>query len=674
MSLIGRCSSWLTQQLVVTQIAPLFSDDFEAPGLLTGRAGWTAAGDVTRRNKMTAADGIARMTGGSNGSSPAGHQLTPAPTQYRRITFDYDYSQQGGTPSNPATPYQFFDQHWIVAYLDVDNYTYLMPVSPSAGFMQLRVYKRVAGVETELTCRFLNVPWAGTAKIELTDRIRLYINGQIRVADQLFNAVTSAFPDRLFAAGTTAIRTGETGLKNSFHNLCLAKNWKVESLDMRVADPKEFYGRNTTTNSRIITFSGTYEGSPVSWAYRLRRRTTEAVVKGWTAFTPTAGSGAWSAAIDVATGGAYLADFAWIGADGFARIATASPFAVGILAICNGQSNAVNQSGIGGTPGYGGNDFIYGYMNNAAYTNSSWERWHGELTPESLALQPNMVGLAKSLSDATGIPVGVAAIGFASNALANLKPGTANWTAFEAFVAKIGGYYEVVVWSQAEAEGLSSSSYSNYVPDHASLVAGFKTAGGNTDVHVFNRIIGKDTAVANNSTTTLRASSVRALLNNLENGVDVWTGCSSLGLLLVDNIHFATVSSVAWAYRMGLTIARRKYGVINYDGRGPLVTGASRSGSVITLTVDLNGTSGITGTALTAYEISNDDFATVLPQSSATVTANQIVITLSSTPTGIPKLRSFAQPNYDDSSLATGTLPGAVTVPVFPILTPITVT
>ena len=92
------------------------------------------------------------------------------------------------------------------------------------------------------------------------------------------------------------------------------------------------------------------------------------------------------------------------------------------------------------------------------------------------------------------------------------------------------------------------------------------------------------------------------------------------------------------------------------------------------MSIDLNGTSGITGSALTGYEVSNDNFTTLLTQSSATVTSNQIVITLSSVPSGTVKVRSFAPPNYDETSIATGTLPGSVTVAVFPILTPITVT
>ncbi len=664
------------RQLIVTQAAGVFSDDFDTPGLFSApRAGWTLVGDVTRRNKITAADTIARMTGNSNGGPPYGTALTASPSQWRRITFGYDYSQQGGTLSNPATPFQWYDQRWILAYQDQDNYTYAAPTTPAAGFMQLRVYKRVAAAETELTARFPNVPWTGTAKIEITDRVRLYVNDKLYVADGLWNAATTAFPDRLIPVPTTAILEGGTGLNSCFHNLCLAKSWAVESLaPMWCADPKHFYGRNTATNSRVITFTGTYTGTPVAWVYRLRSKATGLQVKDWATFSPTFGGGTFSGDIEVATGGPYLIDIGWTGADGETRTFTPLHFAVGALYVGYGQSNAANMSGNGGNGvGYGGNPLIVGFNGNTSYT-GSWRRWMDELSPEALALQPNMVGLSKSLSDILNIPVGVAAIGFASNAISTLKPGTANYTAFQAFVAEIGGYYEGVIWSQGEAEVLSLSDQATYPADYVLLLAGFESDSANNGILVYNRIVGKDAAVATNSTTTNRAVAGRAMLDNLANGTTVFTATHSVGIaLLGDGLHFANTGTTKWCYLTGLTIAK-SLGLIAYDGRGPLVTAAVRSGDTITLSVDLNGTSGITGSSLTGYEVSNDDFVTLLTISAATVTANQIVLTLSGVPTGTVKVRSFAPANYNETSLATGTLPGGVTVAVRPIFHPLTCT
>ncbi len=676
--MVGRYQPSTLLSPTIFQIAPLFFDPADSTNTtMTGRTGWTRAGDATKGDKMKSADDIFRMNTGTNGGTPFGYQLTAAPSQYRRISFGYDYSQQGGTLTNAATPYQFHDQQWILAWTDSSNYTYAHPTSISAGTMQLRIHKVVAGVDTELTCRFLGVPWAGNAVIELTDRVRLYVDDTLYVADGLFNAVTTAFPDRLFPVGSPAIRTGSTGFRHVFHPLILAKDWKVESLEpMWCADPMHFYGRNTATNSRVITFTGTYSGVPVSWAYRLRSKDSGSTVKDWATFSPTFGSGTFSGDIDIATGGPYLIDIGWTGADGDTRVFTPLHFAVGPLYIGYGQSNAVNMSGLGGNgAGYGGNSLIIGFNGNAAYVGSTWRRWMDELSPQSLVLQPNMVGLSKSLSDITDLPTGVAAMGFASNALVTLKPGTANFTAFQAFVAEIGGYYEGVIWSQGEAEALASSDHTNYVTDFASLVAGFESTSENSNIKVYVRIVGKDASVANNSTTTARAVAMRAKLNNLADGTTVFIATHSVGIeLLGDGLHFASAGSTKWTYLTGLSIAKSN-GLIAYDGRGPLVTSATLSVATITLGVDLNGTSGISGTALTGYEVSNDDFATLLPISTAEVVANEIVLVLSGVPTGTVKVRSFAPAAYVETSLASGTLPdGVTTVAVFPILTPITVT
>lgn len=659
--------------LEITQADPFFYDAADSTNTsLTGRTGWTRAGDNTKADKIKSADGMFRMNTASNGDSPYGFQLTAAPTQYRRVSWGYNYTQQGGTLSNAATPYQYYAQQWVLAWSDISNYTFANVV-PATG--RLTIYKVVAGSTTEL-CRYEAVPTSGDVVLELTDRIRCFINGEPRVAYQLHGDATSAYPNKLFPAGTDAIRTGATGLRHNFYPSILATDWKVEELDMTVADPKPFYGRDTS-NQRTITFTGTYSGTPVSWAYRLRRRSTGAVVKGWTAFSPTAGAGAWSADITVASGGPYLADFGWTDASDDTHVATSSAFAVGILVVAWGQSNALFLSSLGGNgAGYGGNDLVIGFNAFSTYVGSSFRRWMDELQPQSLALQPNMVGLAKSLSDATGVPVGVAAAGVSAQALATLKPGTTHWNnVYVPFITELGGNVEAHLVVQGEAEALASSDYSQRAADQALLVAGLRSIGGRSDAMVYWRLVGKDTGVANNSTTIARSRAVRSIDMAFENGVDQWISASPVGKALVDTIHFTNASHNAISRCEGMTIARRSFGALAYDGRGPLPTTASRVGAVITIDLDLNGAASVSGTALTGYRVSNDDFATTLTISTAEVVANKIVITLSGVPSGTVKVDGFPEPAYNDSSLALGTYTvEGITIPVFPIVNPITVT
>lgn len=669
--------------LVITQADPLLYDAADSTNTtMSGRTGWTADGDVTRRDKMKSADGMFRMNTGSNGDSPYGFQVTATPGQFRRVTFGYDYSQAGGTLSNSATPYQYHDQRWILAYQDTANYLFASAFSISAGTMQVRIYRCVAGVDTEV-CRYLGIPTTGTATFILTDRIRLYVGTEIRVAEQLYTDAQAAFPDKLFSAGTTnAMRSGATALRHTFHPLILALDWKVEELDMTVADPKLFYGRDAS-NQRAIAFSGTYSGTPVSWAYRLRRRTTSAVTKNWTAFSPTASAGTWSSTITVASGGPYLMDIGWTDGAGKTHIATSSPFAVGILITMWGQSLAVGGSAIGGAPTPSGNDTVIGFNGHATYVGSSFRRFVDDTLPAAFATQmvPSMIGLAKRLTEALSAagdstPVGVAAVGVASNALETLKPGTANWdNVLVPFVTEIGGNVENWQLEQGQAECLSSSSYANWAPDFGLVAAGFRSIGGRANAPVFLRITGKDTSVVNNSSTITRSQEFRSIQKSLHNPAGkVYVSCHDIGAPLSDQIHPTAAGGFSLAERDGLSHACYGYSAIAYDGRGPQFSTATRSGTVITLPITANGATSYTGTALTGYAVSNDDFVTVLTNSSVEIVGSSLIITLAAVPTGTCKVRSFREPNYADTSLALGVYANGMTIPFFPIVDLITVT
>ena len=669
--------------LVVTQSSPLFYDAFDSTNTtLTGRTGWTRAGDATKGDKIKSADDMARMNTGTNGDSPWGYQTAAASVgQYRRVTFGYDYSQQGGTLSNSATPKQYHDQRWILAYQDTANYLFASAFF-SSGVMQMRIYRCVANVDTEI-CRYLALPNAAVASFVLTDRIRLYIDGSIRVAEQLYNDATAAFPDKLFSASTTnAMRQGATGLRHTFYPLILALDWKVEDADMTVADPKGFYGRDDN-NQRAIAFSGTYSGTPVSWAYRLRRKTTSAVAKNWTAFSPTANAGAWSATITVSSGGPYVMDVGWTDGTGKTHLTTSSPFAVGILAVMWGQSLAVGGSGVDAARVSGGNDLLHGFDGYATHVGSTFRRWVDDTLPNAFAAQmtPNMLAAAKRLSEALVAagdytPVGVAAAGHASQALTDLKPGSTYWnTELVPFVTEIGGNVEIWQLEQGQAEALSSSSYTNWSADFDSCVTGFRSIGGRSNAWVFLRITGKDTSVANNSTTTTRSQAMRIIQNGKHNPAGrVAVSCFDIGVPLSDTIHPTPAGHQSLAERDGLSYARHAFGAIAYDGRGPMLSTATRSGAVITLPITANGATSFTGSALTGYAVSNDDFATTLTISSTEIVGSNLVITLSATPTGTCKVDSMRGPNYADSSLGLGVYANGMSIPFFPIINPITVT
>lgn len=137
---------------------------------------------------------------------------------------------------------------------------------------------------------------------------------------------------------------------------------------------------------------------------------------------------------------------------------------------------------------------------------------------------------------------------------------------------------------------------------------------------------------------------------------------------------------------------RAAYSIAKYlgvnvgDGRGALVTSATRAGAIIDLTIDLNGGSGITGPSqfLTGnvplptrqgrlgYQVSTDNFATTLAINDVAIVSGKLRITLAADPGVAGKVRSFYGWSYDDTNLFYTTYSdGRAPIPVAPITVPI---
>jgi len=657
--------------IVIDPAADFFFDDFDGTNAsLTGRSGWNVVGDAGKAAGIGANAGIARMLGGYNGESPWGYQLTGDVGGSKIVEFEYDYTQQGAAIDDPATPLKYYDQTYILAWSDANNYTYAT-MEPRVDGWRMDIRSVIAG-SADLAARYNALPNTAQVRIKITDRFRVWINGAVWVPDQLFNDASASYPDRLI--GGSVIKAGGFGFRHSFHPVMFSKFARVNPVDVSIADPVRFYGR-TAAGTRAIMFSGTYSGAPVSWVWRLRSAVTGDQVTAWVAFAPTAAAGSWSATLTAPTG-THVLDVAWIDGAGKAHVATSSQFAVGALVVYYGQSNAAGSGDSQAAWTSSSNPLVNGWCTTLAYSGSSYARCWSDSDQGVVTYMPNCAGLAKSLSSAAGIPVGVIAVGIPATEMSLLKPGTSNWnTKLIPAVALAGGNVEQWVVSQGEAEALSASSYAAYAADFAALVAGFRSVGGHPTAGVFVRLIGEDTAVAVNLITTIRAANFRALQMTLENPSDkIWVASHPLGVPLTDNIHFTALGHIEMCRREGMTIARRAYGALAYDGRGPVVTGATRAGAVITLAVDLNGATGISGSALTGYTVSADNFITELTISSVNVSGSTIVITLAADPGGPVKVGSYREASYDNSSIAIGAYADGTTIPVMPIAAPVTTT
>lgn len=119
--------------------------------------------------------------------------------------------------------------------------------------------------------------------------------------------------------------------------------------------------------------------------------------------------------------------------------------------------------------------------------------------------------------------------------------------------------------------------------------------------------------------------------------------------------------------------AAKLMGASTYDGRGPIITSGTRSGAVITMAVNLNGAASIAGSSVTGFDVSADNFATLLTISSVNVSGGNVVITLAADPATAVKVRSYWGYKPTQSSVITGTYADGTTIQAEPIYNPITV-
>lgn len=262
-------------------------------------------------------------------------------------------------------------------------------------------------------------------------------------------------------------------------------------------------------------------------------------------------------------------------------------------------------------------------------------------------------------------------------------------------MAAVKGIWRAVVWDQGEADADGATATADYVARFRDvLLPALRERGGNPDMPVFIAPPGNypDPVLPNTSVTSQaqfdrQREFMRQVFQTIVDTVPgVFFASFKLGGVHADDdpYHYknATYDEV-FGVRDGLTVAKA-IGASTYDGRGPLVTGAMRSGATITLAIDRNGADTVAGpvsyntyngtrvaaptNSFKGYEVSADNFATNLPINGIAISDGNLVITLASAPSGPVKVRSFAGASYDDTSLFVGRYDGGLTIPVAPII------
>lgn len=557
-----------------------------------------------------------------------------------------------------------------VAGTDNANCIYFYYVT---GGGNLVLEKRVGSTTTQLN----SSPASGSAlgrRLQAGDEIELRVIG--RRIHQFVNGLRITPPEGAdidaggtFTKGTICGHGTFVGEGSAFTDEYFAPLSAVLTVD----DTEAFWPGSTLLGGRVVPVSGDYVGSVLAMDYSVVNASTGAVVRDWGRIaSPDIADGSWSAGVFV--------PFCSVSANPKIRIqvraandvdavASSNATAVGFEVGDYGQSNSAYMGQGGAT--------AHAVSNGYVWSRDAGSEWlgGGVLSGRRSELW------ASTLAAIIDIPVGVLIFGIGSQTIANLASSDSGgfFPDLELACAESNstGYVQSWLWTQGEAEAaatapFNTAQYRSIFADELALKLRTQLCES-TDAPIGICGIGPTTGghISGETFGDSNWSAARAALFGLQDLPNVFYACNLMDGESAEGVHYTADTYVENGRRAALSMAEA-LDYDSYNGRGPLITGATRSGALITLTVDLNGAASISGTGLTNYDVSTDDFATTLTISSAAVSGGNIVLTLSADPGAPVKVRSFYGMYWADPVRAVGAYADGKTIPVEPLYVPIT--
>jgi len=379
--------------------------------------------------------------------------------------------------------------------------------------------------------------------------------------------------------------------------------------------------------SKVLRLTGTYaNGTPTGIEWRLEQELTPGTFtlvpgRDWSAVgSPSLGSGAWAGDADVPQGGWYRLRVRWAG--GAAEGVTAGKFGVGVVLVVDGQSNAV---GLGSSAGGDTADDL-----TSRFDGSLW----------ALPTGAGEKALANALRGYLGVPVAVTNLGVGATAIASHVPGSSNWTAKMTRLAAIGGDVEGVLWAQGEADG-GSTTLAAYKTALGQLYDGWRSATARSSgqlrflIGVTGRNVGS-TSGTDAGWQTVRQAQVE--------WADATAGAAishhAIDLPMADDLHYTSAGYQEAGRRFARSYAAAR-GALSVDARGPAAALATVIGNEVWVGLSARGTVvGAAGAgALTGWQASSNDFASLLTITDAALVGGAVRLTLAGVPAGTVKVR-----------------------------------
>jgi len=462
-----------------------------------------------------------------------------------------------------------------------------------------------------------------------------------------------------------------------------------------------------------IGFSGTYNGTAPN-RFRIYNTDTGTDISGFSAqaMSPAASSGIWtlSGIVLPASVTEYRAEF-WC-SDLPLMVARTNGFYVGELIIGYGQSGA-NE--MGGTTDIAAS--MPSYTHNPAawyFCGISSQVYWTRATRSASAAGHMMLGkMASDLADALNVAVGIVFVGSGGQEIKYLQKGNTDAASAQLY-SKLGygngttntsltqlnlllGKFGTVLYVHQGASDVPCSYEYYYGTDGTTgltklfndIRTDFGLGAGGADMYALFDILdinstGSTTeglTVASESSTSRGWASVRRAYHDFGSQAgNFWvsSACMDVSHAVGDGLHRDGPGYYLTQQRIQRSLMK-VFGIISTDGRGPLPTGVTRSGSDLIIQYSANGCIGISkgsGTTPSNYQIGTDTtFGTVLTPASYDVDGTAMTVTLhfgSALPSGTA-IRTFQTANVTQADLIRGTYsdgtPDCVLYPIFNTMT-----
>lgn len=461
------------------------------------------------------------------------------------------------------------------------------------------------------------------------DTVKLYANG---------SEVASSSRD-ITGIGIKCGKAGVFLTGNSTTNLfdevvfgVLGDNWLM--IDNII--PRQVHPAIGTTYTKAIT--GSYGGAttPTAIEYRVRDFITGNVINDWATLDAAPSGGAFAGSVTLPKANWYNIETR------FANATTvnnwSSRLGIGLLFEFGGQSNVVN---------------LFSYRNTAlipAEQTSTYEHSSGKWRVPEFS---SITVFLNALATAAGCVVSAYTTAVTGSQIAFHLPGGGNYATRTAALTAVGGKMSGFYWGQGETDAENGSL--TYEADIASLYTDQQSITGQSSAQLPMFIV----QLGRKEGFTVGNSGWSRIRSNQKNFVaataNTYISHQTMDLPMADSLHRNESGYAQECLRAVDTMSNVLLGTAN-NGRGPIPTGITKSGSDLVIAHNLNGSASLSlpANAKDGYQVSNDDFATTLTISSIGTSGANITLTMASAPTGTVKVRSQWGQDPDDTKMPTG--------------------